>query len=98
MVIDWAFAQPPFPGEQFSGDVPVVEPLPHGALVAVIDALGHGSSAAETSRLAAETVRAHASEDIPAIIRSCHANLRAARGVVMSAASIDTRRSTMTWG
>jgi phosphoserine phosphatase RsbX len=97
-VIDWAVAGRPFPGERVSGDIHVVEPLDEGALVAVIDALGHGEDAAATSRLAAETVRAHAHEDIASVVHACHARLRAVRGVVMSAASFDARHSMVTWG
>jgi len=98
MVIEWAVAERPFPGERVSGDTHVVEPFRDGALVAVIDALGHGEEAAATSRLAADAVRAHAHEDISSLIRACHARLRAVRGVVMSAASFDARQSTVTWG
>ena len=98
MVIDWAVAERPMPGHQVSGDVHVVEPFRDGVLVAVIDALGHGDDAAATSRLAAATVRAHADREIPTVIRICHEQLRAARGVVMSAASIDARNHTVTWG
>jgi phosphoserine phosphatase RsbX len=98
MVIEWAVAERPLPGERVSGDSHVVEPFRDGALVAVIDALGHGEQAAAASRIAAETVRAHAHDDIPSLMRACHARLRAVRGVVMSVASFDARQSTVTWG
>jgi phosphoserine phosphatase RsbX len=97
MLIDWAVAARPLPGQVLSGDIHVVEPFPDGVLVAVIDALGHGDDAAETSRVAAATLRAHARETVPALIRQCHEQLRASRGAVMSVASFD-RRGTVTWG
>ncbi len=98
MLIDWAVAERPLPGERVSGDIHVVEPLNDGMLVAVVDALGHGDEAAAAARAAAAAVRAHAQADVPTLIRACHERLRGARGVVMSAAAFDARRSTLTWG
>ncbi|MGH9140437.1 MAG: SpoIIE family protein phosphatase [Vicinamibacterales bacterium] len=98
MLLDWAVAERALPGQAISGDLHVVEPFPDGVLVAVIDALGHGDEAAAAARLAASTVRAHAHEAIPTLIRICHERLRAARGVVMSAASFNARNDSVTWG
>jgi phosphoserine phosphatase RsbX len=97
MPIEWAVAGRPLAGERVSGDAHVVQPFPNGVLVAVIDALGHGDQAAATSELASTILRAHAGESVPTLIALCHDGLRAARGAVMSVASINGRNNTVTW-
>jgi serine phosphatase RsbU (regulator of sigma subunit) len=84
-------------GEAACGDVAVVRPFRRGALVAVIDGLGHGEEAAHAARLAAAELEAHAPESVIALIRRCHAALRGTRGVVMSLASFNAQDDTMTW-
>lgn len=97
MWIDWAVAERPMPGHLLSGDAGIVEPFDGGALVAVIDALGHGDDAAATARLAAETLREQPREAPDVLLDRCHRRLRAVRGAVISVASYDSQRATMTW-
>ena len=95
--IEWAWAGRPFPGATESGDLHVVVSLPRGALVGVIDGLGHGAEAAEAATSAEAIVRANAELDIARVIERCHEGLRKTRGVVMSLAAIDFRSSSLDW-
>jgi phosphoserine phosphatase RsbX len=79
-----------------SGDLHVVASFPDGALVAVIDGLGHGPEAAAAARAAARVLEAQPSEPVLALLEQCHADLRRTRGAVMSLASFDARASTIT--
>ena len=44
--LEWGVAAQALPGEAISGDRHVMQAFPSGALVAVIDGLGHGEEAA----------------------------------------------------
>ena len=92
--IDWAWAGAALVSGE-SGDLHVVEALPHGALIAVIDGLGHGPEAAVASREAAAILRAHAALPVRDLFGLCHQGLRKTRGAVMTLASLDTRSSTI---
>jgi serine phosphatase RsbU (regulator of sigma subunit) len=78
-----------------SGDLHVVEALPHGALIAVIDGLGHGPEAAAAARAAAAILHARAELSVQELLELCHEGLRKTRGAVMTLASLDTRSSTI---
>lgn len=78
-----------------SGDAFVVEAFPGGALVAVIDGLGHGHHAAVAARAAVEVLQAHASEPLEPLLNACHEALRTTRGAVISLASV--RPGVMSW-
>lgn len=97
LVVEWAAEGAALPGEDVSGDVEVVVGLDHGALVALIDGLGHGREAAEASHEAARALRAFAGEPIATLVERCHEALRGTRGVAMSVAVFDARDSSMTW-
>lgn len=85
------------PGEGESGDVGVVAPVPDGALLAVIDGLGHGPEAARAAETAARTVHECAGEPLNVVMEHCHQALRGTRGVVITLAHVDERRQTLTW-
>lgn len=95
--LEWSVATRPLRGEAASGDLAVVRPFANGALVAVLDGLGHGSEAAHAARLAATELEGHAQESVIALVRRCHAALRGTRGVVISLASFNAVDDTMTW-
>ena len=96
-VIAWGTAGAAHPGQVSSGDRAVVVQYPDGALVALIDGLGHGKEACEAA-LAAEHVLLQAPYDpIADLVRRCHDDLRRTRGVVLSLASFDAPRGAMTW-
>lgn len=85
------------PGQMESGDVSVVLPTEEGALVAVVDGLGHGDEAALPSRTVVRTLEEHANEHIISLVRRCHEVLGGTRGAVMSIASFNVRDCVMTW-
>lgn len=95
--VRWAVAQRALPGETLSGDLSLVEPFPGGVLLAAVDGLGHGSEAASAARMAVDLLRAHAEDDLVALVRRCHLALEQTRGAVMSVASLNTRDGTLAW-
>jgi len=95
--LEWGVASRALPGEAESGDAFVVQRTQGGMLVGVVDALGHGDGAAATARVAAETLRMHASEPIQLLVRRCHDALLGTRGTVMSVAVFDRTEGTMAW-
>jgi phosphoserine phosphatase RsbX len=94
-VLEWGSASAAL--ELVSGDLAVVAGFPGGALVAVIDGLGHGDAAAEAAHAAARILHAAPGDSVLALLERCHQGLRRTRGVVMSLASIDARGSTLEW-
>ncbi len=94
-LIEWGAAALTLPGQSRSGDRQVVMHFPGGALVAVVDGLGHGELAAVPAETAIEVLERYAQESVVALIQRCHERLRGTRGAVMSLASF--RNSTMTW-
>ncbi|HEV8073479.1 MAG TPA: SpoIIE family protein phosphatase [Opitutaceae bacterium] len=94
--IEWNVASRPLPGEQMSGDLHLVRPRNDGALVAVVDGLGHGSEAAEAARKAIESLNAHPEESIISLVRRSHDELKATRGVAMTIALFNHRENTVT--
>ena len=97
-VIESAPATFTLPGEADSGDRHTIVRLPYGALIAVIDGLGHGTEAAEAARRAVKTIEEHAAhEPLEALVKRCHTALVGTRGAVMNLAVFDTRESTLTW-
>lgn len=95
--LEWGVAAAPMRGEPASADLHVVEPVPSGVVLAVVDGIGHGGEARAASSLAAEVTKREAARGAVAIIRLCHTALIGTRGVVMSVASIDFRDHTVTW-
>jgi phosphoserine phosphatase RsbX len=89
--IDWAVAARPLAGQSVSGDRHAVAPFPAGALVGVIDGLGHGEEAAVAAAIAVATLTAHAHEPVISLLKRCHEQLKGTRGVVMSVASFAAR-------
>ncbi|MBI2909369.1 MAG: SpoIIE family protein phosphatase [Chloroflexi bacterium] len=94
-LIEWGVAQRSLPGQVESGDGYVVEAFPGGILIGVIDGLGHGSEAAEVTRVAAGVLRGHAGETVTTLFQLCHAALLGTRGVVITLASLAP--GSLTW-
>lgn len=95
--LEWSVAARTLHGEATSGDVSIVAAFPDGALVAVVDGLGHGVEAARAAHLAAAELEKHPHESVIGLVRRTHTALRGTRGVVMSLASFNTADDTMTW-
>jgi serine phosphatase RsbU (regulator of sigma subunit) len=87
----------PLPGEPLSGDLHVVQAFPGGALVAVVDGLGHGADAAAAAQRAVAELAAFGQESVISLVRRCHQALTGTRGVVMCLASFNGADDTMTW-
>jgi negative regulator of sigma-B (phosphoserine phosphatase) len=93
--IEWGWAGSALAAE--SGDLHVVAPFAEGALVALIDGLGHGEEAAAAASTAVTILEAHPEESVQTLLLSCHEGMRKTRGAVMSLASFDARNASMTW-
>jgi hypothetical protein len=96
-VVEAAVAARPVAGEERSGDLAVIELLADGALVAAVDALGHGPEAAAAADVAGAVLREFAAAPPRALVERCHEALRRTRGAVMSVAVFDARDASMTW-
>jgi len=96
-VLDWGVARAALGGHPKCGDSHVVEPFSGGALVAVLDGIGHGDEAHHAAECASEILVAHAGDNVLNLLKRCHETLRGTRGAVMSLASFDGTRGVMTW-
>jgi serine/threonine protein phosphatase PrpC len=96
-LIEWAVAEVTQAGQTESGDRYLVTPTPDGALVAVVDGLGHGAEAADAAKMAVRSLERHAQEQVIPLVRDCHRSLFGTRGAVISVASFTARDQTMTW-
>ena len=95
--VEWATAGAALAGQASSGDRAVVVGFPGGALVALIDGLGHGKEACEAALAAERVLLAAPYEAVSELMLRCHEALRGTRGAVLSLASFDEGQSTMTW-
>jgi negative regulator of sigma-B (phosphoserine phosphatase) len=96
-VLERGEAGEPLEGEERSGDLAVWVPYEGGALVAVVDGLGHGGAAADAAEAAGDQFRLHAGEPPETLLRHCHQALRATRGVVATVAWFDLETAGLTW-
>jgi len=95
--IEWAVAEHMRPGQTESGDHSLAIATPGGALVGVVDGLGHGAEAADAAKTAVRSIERHAQEPIIPLIRDCHRSLFGSRGAVISVAAFNAADETMTW-
>ena len=96
-VLEIGVAADAAPGESESGDRDVVIRTSRGALVAVVDGLGHGPEAAQAAAVAAKTLAAHSEEPLVPLVQFCHQQMEATRGAAMSAAILDAQQHTLSW-
>ncbi len=95
--IEWGAAAKAQPGQTVSGDRFLIAPFENGILIAVADGLGHGAGAAAAAETAVNILRAHASEPVLPLVRTCHAALAQTRGAALTLASLNARDGCMTW-
>lgn len=95
--LEWAVASSAFSGETDCGDRHVVTHVEAGALIAVLDGLGHGPDAARAAVAAAEILRSAPDQSLIALIERCHEGVRKTRGVAMTLARIDSRSHSLSW-
>ncbi|HEU5263258.1 MAG TPA: hypothetical protein VFU34_01375, partial [Gaiellaceae bacterium] len=96
-VIEWAVAELTRPGQTESGDRYLATATPDGALVAVVDGLGHGAEAADAAKTAVRSLERDAQQPVVSLIQDCHRRLYGSRGAVMSLAAFNPREGAMTW-
>jgi phosphoserine phosphatase RsbX len=96
--IEWAAKARPRPGENVCGDRMIaVDVEGTGALIGVLDGLGHGAEAAEAAGCGVDVLRAARAEPLDVLVQRCHRALSGTRGVAMTVARIDFRTDTLSW-
>ncbi len=85
------------PGETETGDRYLVSFLPVGAVVVVVDGVGHGHDAALAGEKAIAIAAEHLTEGATSVFTHCQAGLTSLRGVVMSMATFHAANDTMSW-
>ena len=96
-LLHWGVATLALAGQRESGDLHLVKSVDGGALVAVVDGLGHGEDAAFASKTAVGTLERYGHEPPLSVLQRCHEALIGTRGVVLSLARFDSTRGMMTW-
>ena len=87
----------PLAGETRTGDLAVFAPYEGGALVAVIDGLGHGGAAADASEAAGAILSERPDDPPDLLLQRCHDALRSTRGVVATLAWFDLASACLRW-
>jgi phosphoserine phosphatase RsbX len=96
--IEWAAKARPRPGENICGDrLVAVDVDGTGALIGVLDGLGHGVEAAEAAKCGVDVLRTAPAEPLDALVRRCHRALAGTRGAAITLAHIDFRTDTLSW-
>jgi phosphoserine phosphatase RsbX len=96
-LIEWSVAARTMPGQSVSGDLHLVKFYDDGALLAVIDGIGHGEEAAAAARAAVEILENYMRDPIILLIQRCHEALVRTRGAVLTVAKLNSEENTMTW-
>lgn len=95
--IEYGVAASRAEGQQESGDTHVVYYGDDSVLIAAIDGIGHGDSAAAAAQAAARVIQSHGAEPLETLVQICHDELRSTRGAVMSLATINPDSGEMRW-
>lgn len=95
--LDWVIASSPKEGEQECADLCMIQQNSDQVLLAVVDGLGHGDEAMFASRKVINYLKSSANNSLISLIENCHEELKGTRGVVLSIARIDFRKSELAW-
>jgi phosphoserine phosphatase RsbX len=96
--IEWAAASRALPGQDVCGDRSIaVDVNGTGALIGVLDGLGHGTQAAEAAGCGAQVLGDARAEPLDVLVQTCHRALSDTRGAAMTLARIDFQNDTMSW-
>jgi phosphoserine phosphatase RsbX len=96
--IEWAAKARARPGENVCGDKLIaVDVNGTGALIGVLDGLGHGLEAAEAAKRGVDVLRADRAEPLDVLVQHCHRALSGTRGAAMTLAHIDFRDDILSW-
>src|ERR1041385_1719085 len=79
-LLDWSVAARPLAGQSVCGDSHLVKSIAGGALLAVVDGVGHGEEATAAARTAVQILDRHAGRSIITFFKLCHEVLRRTRG------------------
>jgi negative regulator of sigma-B (phosphoserine phosphatase) len=83
-MMHWAVAARPIAGEVVSGDAHLVAEHEGGALLAVIDGLGHGPEAERSAHAAVEVLARAPARPLERLVVDCHEALGRLRGAMMT--------------
>lgn len=95
--IEWGLAERCLPGQDHSGDRCAVITRDDGALVGVIDGLGHGAAAAVAAEKAAWVLQRHGDEDVITLMTRCHLALRQTRGAAILLVAYHASGGSIAW-
>jgi len=95
--IEWGVATRAAPGQTVSGDLHLAVIFGSGALVAVVDGLGHGDEATNAARAAIEVLKENAGQSVIPLVQRCHEALLKTRGAVMTLASFNPIDAAVSW-
>ena len=96
--IEWAATSRPRPGEHICGDRSIaVDVNGTGALIGVVDGIGHGTEAAEAANCCVDVLGDARTEPLNILVQRCHRALSSTRGAVMTLARIDFRIDILSW-
>jgi hypothetical protein len=96
--IEWAATSRPRPGEHICGDRSIaVDVNGTGALIGVVDGIGHGTEAAEAANCCVDVLGDARTEPLDILVQRCHRALSSTRGAVMTLARIDFRIDILSW-
>jgi phosphoserine phosphatase RsbX len=96
--LEWAAKARPRPGENICGDKLIaVDVDGTGALMGVLDGLGHGTEAAEAATCGVDVLRSWRAEPLDVLVQRCHRALSGTRGAAMTLARIDFQTDTLSW-
>src|SRR5260370_33765665 len=96
-LVEWSVAEEPLPGQKQSGDRYVVKSLPEGALLAVVDGIGHGEDAAHSAELVVRVLSNSNPGSPIALLRRCQQHLQGTRGAVVSMTLFTLADATRPW-
>ncbi|MGI6647993.1 MAG: SpoIIE family protein phosphatase [Bacillota bacterium] len=97
--LNWSVYQRPKLGETCCGDAYLIKEVNNGAIVVLVDGLGHGEEAAYASRQAVQIIQQFEVWPDASCIQFLHNQLRSTRGVVLGLTILDFLENRLTyWG
>ncbi|HEY6464430.1 MAG TPA: ATP-binding SpoIIE family protein phosphatase [Candidatus Acidoferrales bacterium] len=97
MPLEVGIVSEPIRGEEFCGDGWVVRHSEDGALLMVVDGLGHGPLASEAAREAEQVFSSTKAPSLVGILTDIHDALRKTRGAAVAIAKIDVQKGLLTF-
>jgi negative regulator of sigma-B (phosphoserine phosphatase) len=95
--VEWAVATASAHADEPSGDAWLVRARHAGALIAVLDGVGHGSPAAEAAAVACGVLVRCTEAPLADILERGHTELQGRRGIALGLAAYHPDRSALEW-